>query len=160
MTALSSLSSPSSAVGGLGAGDAALAAHRALASGSAAAQTPAEAARRQAKDFEAMFLNTMVEHMFTETGEDGPLGNGPGTGVWRSFLVDAYTKGMAENGGIGIADQVYPTLLGLQEARAGASAGGQKTSASPGSAATAAAAQAAYATATDKKPSQPSETTP
>ncbi|MBI5112377.1 MAG: rod-binding protein [Rhodovulum sp.] len=81
------------------------------------AKSAAETARAQAQDFEAMFLNTMMQSMFTETGGDGPLGNSPGTGVWRSFLVDEYAKTFAKAGGVGLADQVYATLLGQQEAR-------------------------------------------
>ncbi|CAL8971804.1 hypothetical protein RHODGE_RHODGE_03077 [Rhodoplanes serenus] len=81
------------------------------------AKSAAETARAQAQDFEAMFLNTMMQSMFTETGGDGPLGNSPGTGVWRSFLVDEYAKSFAKAGGVGLADQVYATLLGQQEAR-------------------------------------------
>jgi peptidoglycan hydrolase FlgJ len=77
----------------------------------------AEKARAQAQDFEAMFLNTMMQNMFTGIGDDGPMGNSPSTGVWRSFLVDEYAKSFAKAGGIGLADQVYSTLLGQQEAR-------------------------------------------
>ena len=38
-------------------------------------------------------------------------------GVWRSFLTDQYAKSFAKAGGIGIANQVYHTLLAQQEAR-------------------------------------------
>lgn len=77
----------------------------------------ADKARAQAQDFEAVFLNTMMQSMFTGIGNDGPMGNSPSTGVWRSFLVDEYAKSFAKAGGVGLADQVYATLLGQQEAR-------------------------------------------
>ncbi|HVY58783.1 MAG TPA: flagellar assembly peptidoglycan hydrolase FlgJ [Xanthobacteraceae bacterium] len=74
-------------------------------------------ARAQARDFEATFLNSMFQNMFTDMGGDGPLGGGPGVGIWRSFLTEQYAKSFAQAGGIGIADQVYRSLLAHQEAR-------------------------------------------
>jgi peptidoglycan hydrolase FlgJ len=73
-------------------------------------------ARAAAEDFEAVFLNSMFNHMFTGIDGEGPFGGGPGLGVWRSFLTDEYAKSFAKNGGIGIADHVYRTLLAQQEA--------------------------------------------
>ena len=73
-------------------------------------------AREQAVDFEAMFLNSMLSQMFTDTNADGPFGGGGSAGVWRSFLTEEYSKSFARTGGIGIADQVYRALLQQQEA--------------------------------------------
>ena len=70
-----------------------------------------------AQDFEAVFLNSMVSQMFTAIEGEGPFGGGAGAGVWRSFLSDEYSKSFAKAGGIGIASQVYQTLLAQQEAR-------------------------------------------
>ncbi|HEU5019924.1 MAG TPA: flagellar assembly peptidoglycan hydrolase FlgJ [Pseudolabrys sp.] len=72
-------------------------------------------ARAAAQDFEAVFLNSMFQQMYTGVGGDGPFGGSGATGVWRSFLTQAYAKSFAQSGGIGIADQVYKTLLGHQE---------------------------------------------
>ena len=91
-----------------------------------AASTPAGAksgdpkvrARATATDFEAQFLNTMFNEMFTGIDGDGPFGGGPAVGVWRSFLSEQYAKNFAKAGGIGIADQVYSTLIAQQEAQA------------------------------------------
>lgn len=74
-------------------------------------------AREQAVDFEAMFINTMLSEMFTDTDADGPFGGGGSAGVWRSFLTEEYAKSFAKSGGIGIADHVYRALLMQQEAR-------------------------------------------
>ena len=74
-------------------------------------------AHAAAQDFEAVFLNSMVSQMFTATGGEGPFGGGAGTGIWRSFLSEEYSKSFAKAGGIGIAGQVYQTLLAQQEAR-------------------------------------------
>jgi Rod binding domain-containing protein len=79
--------------------------------------TPAQAkARASAQEFEAVFLNAMFSQMFTGIGAEGPLGGGPAVGVWRSFLTDEYAKTFARAGGIGIADEVYRTLIAQQEA--------------------------------------------
>ena len=75
-------------------------------------------ARATAVDFEAQFLNTMFNQMFTGIDGDGPFGGGPAVGVWRSFLTDQYAKTFAKAGGVGIADQVYRTLIAHQEAQA------------------------------------------
>jgi Rod binding domain-containing protein len=37
--------------------------------------------------------------------------------MWRSLLTDQYAKSIAKSGGIGIADQVYRSLIAHQEAR-------------------------------------------
>jgi flagellar protein FlgJ len=82
------------------------------------AQTPAAKARAQANDFEAVFVNTMMQHMFTGIDKEGPLGNGPGVGIWRSFLTEQYSKEFVKSGGLGLSDQIYKSLLTQQEARA------------------------------------------
>ncbi len=74
-------------------------------------------ARAAARDFEAVFLNSMFQHMFTGIDGEGPFGGQGATGVWRSVLTDQYAKSIAKAGGIGIADQVYKSLIAHQEAR-------------------------------------------
>ncbi len=69
-----------------------------------------------AEEFEAMFLNSMLQTAFEGIGK-GPFGGGPAAGVWRSLLVDEYAKTFAKAGGIGVADQVQRTLLAQQEIR-------------------------------------------
>ena len=74
-------------------------------------------AKTASQDFEAVFINSMFQQMFTGLQGDGPFGGNGATGVWRSFLTDEYAKSFAKSGGIGIADQVYKTLIAQQEAR-------------------------------------------
>jgi Rod binding domain-containing protein len=74
----------------------------------------ADKARAAAEDFEAVFLNSMFQQMFSDIGK-GPFGGGPGAAIWRSFLTDEYAKSFVKAGGIGIADQVQRTLLAQQE---------------------------------------------
>lgn len=72
-------------------------------------------ARKTAEDFEAVFLNSMFQQMYTGIDGNGPFGGKGASGVWRSFLTQAYSKSFAQAGGIGIANEVYKTLLGQQE---------------------------------------------
>lgn len=84
---------------------------------SAVKGNPAKA-RAAAQDFEAVFLNSMLQHMFTGMEGDGPLGGKGPAGHWRSFLTQEFSKSIAKAGGIGIADDVYRSLMAHQEVRA------------------------------------------
>ena len=72
-------------------------------------------AQATATDFEAMFLNSMFSQMTTGLKGEGPFGDTPGTGVWRSMLTEQYSKSFAKAGGVGISSEVYRTLI-LQQA--------------------------------------------
>jgi Rod binding domain-containing protein len=74
--------------------------------------------RTQAQDFEAMFLNSMFSQMTSGIKGEGPFGDTPGTGVWRSMLTDEYSKSFARAGGVGISNDVFRTLI-LQQANRG-----------------------------------------
>ena len=76
------------------------------------AQTKAKAT---ATDFETMFLNSMFSQMTSGIKGEGPFGDTPGTGVWRSMLTEQYSKNFAKAGGVGISNDVYRTLI-LQQA--------------------------------------------
>ena len=91
--------------------------------GAAAPPRPVAAGSKEkawaaAQDFEAVFLNTMMQHMFTGMEGEGPLGGKGAAGVWRSFLTQEYSRTIAKAGGIGIADHVYRSLITQQEAKA------------------------------------------
>jgi len=90
----------------------------------------ADKMRGTAQDFEAMFLNSMLQQMFAGVGQ-GPFGGGHAANVWRSFLTDEYAKSFAKNGGIGIADHVYRSLLAQQEVRSTAANAAQQGSPTP-----------------------------
>jgi Rod binding domain-containing protein len=70
-----------------------------------------EKAKSASEKFEAMFLNSMFQQMFTNVDGDGPFGGSGALKVWRSFLTDEYAKTFAKTGGIGIASHVYDQLL-------------------------------------------------
>jgi len=73
-------------------------------------------AKQTATDFEAMFLNSMFSHMTEGLKGEGPFGSTEGTGVWRSMLTEQYSKTFARAGGVGIASEVYRTLI-LRQAK-------------------------------------------
>lgn len=75
-------------------------------------------AKGSAQDFESVFLNSMFSQMTSGIKGDGPFGDTPGTGVWRSMLTDEYSKSFAKAGGVGIASDVYRTLILQQAERA------------------------------------------
>jgi Rod binding domain-containing protein len=79
------------------------------------AQTKAKAT---ATDFEAMFLNQMFAQMTSGLKGEGPFGDTPGTGVWRSMLTEQYSKSFGKAGGVGISNDVYRTLILQQAGRA------------------------------------------
>jgi Rod binding domain-containing protein len=81
-----------------------------------AKNSPQARMRGQAQDFEAQFLNSMFQQMYTGIKGDGPFGNSSGVGPWRSFLTDEYAKTFAKQGGIGIADAVYKQMLARYQA--------------------------------------------
>jgi flagellar protein FlgJ len=84
----------------------------------ATAGSRSDTARAQAQDFETVFVNAMLQHMFTGIGNDGPLGNGMGVGVWRSLLTEQYAKSFVKAGGLGLAGPVYKSLVARERAAA------------------------------------------
>jgi flagellar protein FlgJ len=72
-------------------------------------------AKSTSTDFEAMFLNSMFSQMTSGIKGEGPFGDTPGTGVWRSMLTEQYSKSFAQAGGVGISNEVFRTLI-MQQA--------------------------------------------
>ncbi len=77
--------------------------------------------KKQADDFETMFLEQFTERLFASTeGTEGPLGeNGQGGGIWRSQLSQQYAKQIQKAGGVGLSDQIMRDLINLQAQSAG-----------------------------------------
>ena len=68
-------------------------------------------AKASARDFEAMFLNSMLSQMTSGLKGEGPFGDTVGTGAWRSMLTDQYTRSIAKAGGLGISNDIYRALI-------------------------------------------------
>jgi Rod binding domain-containing protein len=85
-------------------------------------QAPAAAANSQvatkaAKQFESVFVTEFLGQMFADMPTDGPFGGGQGETMFRSLMLDEYSKQMEKQGGFGLAAPVARQLLRLQEAR-------------------------------------------
>jgi flagellar protein FlgJ len=88
----------------------------------AAAPSPAlaakiAAARKTAQDFEGFYLSQVFDTMFSGLGSDAMFGGGNGETMFRSLLVNEYSKLAARTGGFGIADAVQREILQAQEAK-------------------------------------------
>ena len=83
-------------------------------------------AQTQAQNFEGMFLNSMFSQMTSGLKGEGPFGSTVGTGIWRSMQIEQYSKSFAQAGGVGIAKEVYRTLI-MQQARTASAATASQT---------------------------------
>ncbi|KQN74280.1 rod-binding protein [Devosia sp. BK] len=72
--------------------------------------------RKQAEDFEGVFLNLLTKEMFATAKSDNGFGGGFGEETWRSIQSEQLANSMAQNGGLGIADQLMGDMIALQEA--------------------------------------------
>ena len=69
---------------------------------------------KMAREFEAAQLGALFQTMVENLHGDGPLGDGPAGGAFRSLLVDEMANAKTARGGIGMAAPVYHQLLALQ----------------------------------------------
>jgi flagellar protein FlgJ len=76
----------------------------------------ATATRRTAEEFEAVFLSSIMQTLFSGVATDSVFGGGQTESVYRSMLLQEYGKAATQRGGIGIADAVQREMLRLQEA--------------------------------------------
>jgi peptidoglycan hydrolase FlgJ len=77
----------------------------------------ASAAQKTGQDFESFFLSQVFESMFNGVSTDPMFGGGNGETVYRSLLLQEYSKVAAKNGGVGIADAVQREILRAQEGK-------------------------------------------
>ena len=75
-------------------------------------------ADKVAREFEAMFLSSMLQPVFAglKTSK-GPFGGGHGEEAFQSMMVDEYGKTIAKSGGVGIAAMVRDQILKMQEVK-------------------------------------------
>jgi Rod binding domain-containing protein len=69
---------------------------------------------KTAQDFEASFVSVMLGQMFDGVGENSQFSGGEGEQMFKSFMMDAFSKQMSKAGGIGIAGPVQKEMLKLQ----------------------------------------------
>lgn len=69
---------------------------------------------KAAKEFEAIYVGQMLEHMFKGIETDPMTGGGSSEGIYRSMQIQEYAKIITEKGGIGIADALKAELIQMQ----------------------------------------------
>jgi peptidoglycan hydrolase FlgJ len=70
-----------------------------------------------ASHFEQMFLSQMMQPMFEGLESDALAGDPESDDIYRSWMVEEYSKLITASGGVGIADYVKRELLALQEVK-------------------------------------------
>lgn len=75
------------------------------------------AAQKAAKEFEGTFISQFLGQMFEGIKTDGPFGGGEGEAMFRSVMLDQYSKQITERGGFGLSEAITRSLLSHQEAK-------------------------------------------
>ena len=73
------------------------------------------AAKKAGADFEAFFLSQAFENMFSGINADPMFGGGSGESIYRSMMIQEYSKVAAQSHSTGIGDQVTREILRMQE---------------------------------------------
>lgn len=69
------------------------------------------AAKKVAREFEAMFVGMMLKSMRETVGKDKLTGGGHGEEVYQPLLDQEYAKAASERGGIGLARMIEKQLV-------------------------------------------------
>jgi hypothetical protein len=72
-------------------------------------------AQKTGQDFEAYFLSQSFENMFSGVDSDPMFGGGQSEGIYRSMMIQEYSKVAARTHATGIGDEVTREILRLQE---------------------------------------------
>ena len=72
-------------------------------------------AQKAGSDFEAYFLSQAFENMFSGVDADPMFGGGSGESIYRSMMIQQYSKVAAQNGTTGIGAEVTREILQMQE---------------------------------------------
>ena len=87
-----------------------------------AAPTPAtspaqlQKIQKAAQDFESMAIGQLITPMFQTVDHSKTMfGGGDGEEAWRPMYINALSKQMAANGGIGLAGPIMQQMLHMQE---------------------------------------------
>lgn len=73
------------------------------------------AAQKTGEDFEAYFMSQAFENMFSGVDADPMFGGGSGESIYRSMMIQEYSKVAARTHSTGIGDEVTREILNLQE---------------------------------------------
>jgi len=73
------------------------------------------AAQKTGEDFEAYFLSQAFENMFSGVNTDPMFGGGASESIYRSMMMQEYSKVAARTHSTGIGTEVTREILRLQE---------------------------------------------
>jgi Rod binding domain-containing protein len=73
------------------------------------------AAQKTGQDFESYFLSQAFENMFSGMDADPMFGGGQSEGVYRSMMIQEYSKVASRTHATGISDEVTREILRMQE---------------------------------------------
>lgn len=76
---------------------------------------PQDKLKKQAQEFEAVFLSQVLSSMFKGIKTDGPFNGGPGEDTYRQLQMQEYGKIIAKRGGIGLANAIVRQVTSAQE---------------------------------------------
>tara|TARA_B100001564_G_C20638003_1_gene670659 strand:+ start:116 stop:454 length:339 start_codon:yes stop_codon:yes gene_type:complete len=62
------------------------------------------------KDLEAVYLNTMLNPLFPKGNKSGLYGGGNSSNIYRSMMIQEYSKIISKQGGVGLARQMNKQL--------------------------------------------------
>ena len=67
-----------------------------------------------AKEFEALFLQEMLQPIFNQIDTNGPFGGGAAEAAFQPLLLQEYAQSISETGGIGVSDAIMNEILRMQ----------------------------------------------
>lgn len=73
------------------------------------------ALKEKATELEGVFLNTLMSEMVKSTETESEFGGGYAEETWRGMLGEEYAKNIANNGGLGLADDILRDLILSQQ---------------------------------------------
>ncbi|ANA41237.1 MULTISPECIES: rod-binding protein [Geobacter] len=91
--------------------DAETARARQLASRAGKVEQERMAAKKVAREFEAVFIGMMLKSMRDTVGKDDLTGGGRGEEIFRSMLDQEYATACAASGGLGLAPLIEQQIL-------------------------------------------------
>jgi len=71
--------------------------------------------KKAAKNFEAMYVQEMLQHMWDGVQTDKEFGGGHGEEIFRSLMIEQYGKIVADSGQTKISDMLAKEMLRMQE---------------------------------------------
>ncbi len=72
-------------------------------------------ADKSSKEYESVFISQFLGSMFSGIPTDGITGGGAGEEMFRSMMIEQYSKSIENQGGFGIAAQMKAELLKHQQ---------------------------------------------